>query len=146
MTSVLGCGGSRLSSLQELLFEAVPRLLGTTNYLYDGMDATANVVQEVDGAGSTLATFVQELAIDAPLSMLRSSVATYFERDGLGSVTSLSDSSDILANAYTFASFGELVSSTGTVETPFNLTYAQVFSERECVKKKNHLETLKMLL
>lgn len=101
----------------------------TTNYLYDGIEDTANVVQELDSAGNTLARFTQELAVDTPLSMLRSSVAIYFEQDGLGSVTSLSDSSCTLANTYSFGSFGWLISSTGAVNNSAQYAARETDSE-----------------
>jgi hypothetical protein len=43
---------------------------------------------------------------------------SYHEQDGLGSVTSLTNSSGALADTYTFASFGNLTASTGMVLDP----------------------------
>jgi len=46
--------------------------LGTTNYLYDGMDSTANVIAEVDNSGTVLARYVRTSYIDEALSEFRS--------------------------------------------------------------------------
>ena len=43
-------------------------------------------------------------------------------RTALGSVTSLSNSAGVLANTYTYDSFGKLTASTGTIVNPFQYT------------------------
>ena len=92
--------------------------LGTTNYLYDGM----NVVEEVDNAGNLLARYTQSGLIDEPLGMLRSGVTSYYQADGLSSTSSLSNSVGTLANTYTYDSFGKLIASTGAITNPFQFT------------------------
>lgn len=57
----------------------------TTNYLYDG----ANSIEGVDQNGSLLARYEETKNIDEPLAELRSGATSYYEADGLGSVTSL---------------------------------------------------------
>jgi len=99
--------------------------LGTTDYLYDGL----RDIEEVDGSGNVLARYTQGKRIDEPLAELRSTTASYYEEDGLGSVTSLSNSSGALANTYTFDSFGKLTASTGTITNPFQ--YAGRESDQE---------------
>ncbi len=91
---------------------------GTTNYLYDGLRA----IEDLDGSGAVLARYAQGGAIDEPLAELLSTAASYYEQDGLGSVTSLSASSGVLANTYTYDSFGELTASTGTLTNRFQYT------------------------
>jgi RHS repeat-associated protein len=88
--------------------------LGTTNYLYD----VANLLEQVDSSGNALAKFTQEPDADSPLSIIGSGTTSYYERDGLGSVTSLSSSTGSLANTYTFGSFGNLTASTGSLTNP----------------------------
>jgi RHS repeat-associated protein len=88
---------------------------GTTNYLHDG----ANVLEEVDGSGNVLARYVQSAGVDQPLAEVRASTTSYYQADGLGSVTSLSNSSGALANTYTYDSFGKLTASTGTITNPY---------------------------
>jgi RHS repeat-associated protein len=90
----------------------------TTNYLYDG----GNVIEETENAGNVLARYTQEVSVDMPLSMLRSGTGSYYEQDGLGSVTSLSNSAGTLANTYNYDSFGKLNVSTGTLTNPYQYT------------------------
>jgi len=96
--------------------------LGTTNYLYDGKDAGTNVVEEVDNAGNMLSRYTGSGLVDDPLSTLRAGTTSYYQADGLGSVTSLSSSAGSLANTYTYDSFGKLIASTGAVTNPFQFT------------------------
>jgi RHS repeat-associated protein len=103
--------------------------LGTTNYLYDGTDSNANLLEEMDGAGNVLARYTQQLDVDRPLSMLRSGAISYYEQDGLGSVTSLSNSAGTLVNTYAYDSFGKLTASTGTLVNPFQYTGREFDSE-----------------
>src|SRR5206468_5182591 len=87
----------------------------TTNYLYDGM----NVVEEVDSAGILIARYTQTTSLDEPLAQVRSSTTSYYQQDGLDSVTSLSNSGGSLANTYTYDSFGKLTGSAGALTNPF---------------------------
>jgi RHS repeat-associated protein len=93
-------------------------LLGTTNYLYDGRD----LVEEVDSSGNILARYTQFPSIDQPLAELRSGIASYYEQDGIGSVSALSNSAGALANTYTYDAFGKLTASTGTLLNSFQYT------------------------
>jgi hypothetical protein len=52
-----------------------------------------------------VALYSQGLNVDEPLAMLRSGTTSYYEADGLGSLTSLSNTSGALANASTYNSF-----------------------------------------
>jgi len=98
---------------------------GTTNYVYDG----ANVLEEVDTSGNVLARYVQSSGVDQPLAETRGSTTSYYQADGLGSVTSLSNSSAALANTYAYDSFGKLTASTGTVTNPYRYTGRDFDSE-----------------
>jgi RHS repeat-associated protein len=90
----------------------------TTNYLYDG----TNVIEDVDQNSNVLARYEQTTNIDEPLAELRSGTTSYYEADGLGSVTSLSSSTGALANTYTYDSFGNLTASTGSIANRFQYT------------------------
>jgi RHS repeat-associated protein len=92
--------------------------LGTTNYLYDGY----NVIEDLDNSGNVLARYTQGTHVDEWLAELRSGTSSYYERDGLGSVTSLSNSAGALANTYTYDSYGKVMASTGTLANPFQYT------------------------
>lgn len=91
---------------------------GTVNYVYDG----ASILEEVDNAGSVLARYTQGSGVDEPLAVTRSGVTSYYASDALGSITSLSSSSATLAATYSYDSFGNITSSTGTVANPFRFT------------------------
>jgi RHS repeat-associated protein len=95
---------------------------GTTNYLYDGSDIRANVIEAVDNSGNVLARYTQGPGTDQPLAELRSGTTSYYELDGLGSVSSLSNSAATLANTYTYDSFGKVIGSTGSLVNPFQYT------------------------
>ncbi len=84
---------------------------GTVDYLYDGK----NVIQEVDQSGGTFVKYLQSPGVDEPLTQLRSSTVSYYQQDGLGSVTSLTDSNGGVANTYTYDDYGKLVTSTGMI-------------------------------
>jgi RHS repeat-associated protein len=99
--------------------------LGTTNYLYDGI----NLIEEMDSGGSVLGKYSQGLDTDEPLSMLRSGVSSYFQTDDLRSTTSLSSTAGALAKTYTYDAFGNLTTSTGTITNPFQFTGREVDSE-----------------
>jgi RHS repeat-associated protein len=88
------------------------------DYLYDG----PNLLEEVDNSGNVLARYTQGTAVDESLAMLRSGTANYYEQDGLGSVSSLSNSAGTLAKTYTYDGYGRLTASTGTLTNPFQYT------------------------
>src|SRR5262249_11124672 len=91
---------------------------GTSIYAYDG----DNLVEETNGTGTSVARYSQGPNIDEPLAMLRSGATSYYQADGLGSLTSLSNTSGALANTYTYDSFGNLTASTGSISNSFRYT------------------------
>jgi len=97
----------------------------TTDYIYDG----PNILETVSLSGTVLARYTDSLAIDEPLSELVSGTTSYYEQDGLHSVTSLSNSAGALANTYTYDSYGKLTASTGTLVNPFQYTGREFDSE-----------------
>jgi RHS repeat-associated protein len=99
--------------------------LGTTNYLYDG----PNSVEEVDGSGNILGRYVDSSEVDDQLSELRSSTISYYEQDGIGSVSSLTNSATAVASTYSYDAFGNLTASTGTLTNPFRYTGRDFDSE-----------------
>jgi RHS repeat-associated protein len=100
----------------------------TTNYLYDG----ANLLEEVDNSGSVLAHYTGNTEkVDEHLSELRSGTMSYYEQNGLGSVSSLSNSAATLANTYSYDSFGKLTASTATLTNPLQYTGREFDPETE---------------
>jgi RHS repeat-associated protein len=94
----------------------------TVNYLYDG----PNLLEEVDQSGNVLARYS---GLDEQLANLRSSTTSYYEADGLGMITSLSDSAGALANTYRYDSYGNLLASTGTITNSFQYAGREFDSE-----------------
>ncbi len=90
----------------------------TSVYAYDG----DNLVEETNSSGTAVARYSQGLNIDEPLAMLRSSTTSYYQADGLGSITSLSSGAGSLAQTYTFDSFGKQTASSGSLTNPFQYT------------------------
>ncbi len=91
---------------------------GTSIYAYD----KDNLIEETNGAGAVVARYSQTQTIDEPLAMLRSGTTSYYNADGLGSVTSLSGSAGSLTQTYAYDSFGKQTSSSGSLTNPFQYT------------------------
>lgn len=98
---------------------------GTSIYAYDG----DNLVEETNASGTVVARYSQTQYVDEPLAMLRGGTTSYFEADGLGSTTSLSNASGALAQTYTFDSFGKTTNSSGSLTNPFQYTSRELDSE-----------------
>jgi RHS repeat-associated protein len=94
-------------------------------YLYDG----DNSIEEMDNGGNVVARYARTKTLDEPLSELRSGATSYYQQDGLGSVTSLSNSAGAVAETYTYDSYGKLTASTGTLVNPFQYTGREFDSE-----------------
>lgn len=92
--------------------------LGTTIFIYDG----DNIIEEVNTDGSLMVNYIHYLGTDEPLAILHGATISYYQADGLGSITSLSDSKGNLVSTYEYDSFGNLLASTGSVSNPFRFT------------------------
>jgi RHS repeat-associated protein len=97
----------------------------TSVYAYDG----DNLVEETNSSGTAVVRYSQSLNIDEPLATLRSSTTSYYEQDGIGSVTSLSNGAGALAQTYTFDSFGKTTASSGSLTNPFQYTTRELDPE-----------------
>jgi RHS repeat-associated protein len=98
------------------IYKSSPSFTGI--FVYDGDD----LIETLGPGGTVVSHYTQGQKIDEPLAELRSGGSSYYEADGLGSVTSLSSSTDTLANTYTYDSFGNVTNSTGTLRNPFQYT------------------------
>jgi RHS repeat-associated protein len=98
---------------------------GTSVFAYD-LD---NLVEETNSSGAAVARYTQTENTDELLAMLRSSAASYYEQDGLGSVTSLSNAAGALAQTYAFDSFGKQTASSGSLTNPFQYAGRELDSE-----------------
>jgi len=97
----------------------------TSVYAYDG----DNLIEETNSSGTAVARYAQGLNIDEPLAMLRSSATSYYNADGLGSITSLANGSGTLTQTYTYDSFGKVTASSGSLVNPFQYTGREADAE-----------------
>ena len=102
--------------LGRRIYKSSPNFTGI--FVYDG----GNLIETVNASGTEISGYTQTQNIDEPLAELRSGGSSYYEADGLGSITSLSSSTGTLANTYTYDSFGNLTNFTGTLRNPFQYT------------------------
>jgi len=92
---------------------------GTSIFAYDGKD----LIEETNSSGGVVARYAQSAdKVDEPLAMLRSGTTNYYNADGLGSITSLSNAVGALAQTYTFDSFGNQTASSGSLVNSFRYT------------------------
>ena len=98
---------------------------GTSVYVYD----QDNLIEETNASGGVVARYTQTDSIDEPVAMLRGGATSFYQADGLGSVTSLSNSAGALAQTYTFDSFGKQTASSGSLTNPFQYTGRELDSE-----------------
>jgi len=91
---------------------------GTTYYLYDLED----ILMELDEDRVQQARYIHGPGIDEPISMHRGGNAFYYQFDGLGSVTSLSDVSENVIALYNYDVFGNILEETGSVVNPYKFT------------------------
>jgi RHS repeat-associated protein len=98
---------------------------GTSIYTYDWN----NLIEETNSGGAVVARYSQTEDVDEPLAELRSGGTSYYEADGLGSITSLTSSAGTVANTYRYDSFGNVVNSTGTLSNPFQYTAREFDTE-----------------
>ncbi len=97
----------------------------TSIYAYDA----DNLIEETNAAGAVVARYAQTQKIDEPLAMLRSSTTSYYQADGLGSVTSLTNAAGTAAQNYTYDSFGNIIATTGSLVNSFRYTGREWDSE-----------------
>jgi len=98
---------------------------GTSVFAYDH----ENVIEETNAGGGVVARYAGTQSTDEQLAMLRSGTTSYYEQDGLGSVTSLSNTAGALAQTYTFDSFGKQTASSGSLTNPFQYAARELDSE-----------------
>jgi RHS repeat-associated protein len=91
---------------------------GASIFAYDGDD----LIEETNSSGAVVARYSHGRNIDEPLAMLRAGATSFYNADGLGSVTSLANAAGSLAQTYTFDSFGKQTNSSGSITNPFQYT------------------------
>jgi RHS repeat-associated protein len=98
---------------------------GTTIYVHDGQ----NIIEELNGTGGVQERYTYGPGIDEPLVGQRQPKIFFYEADGLGTVTSLTDPTGAVAATYTYDSFGFLTNSTGSATNWFRYTARQFDSD-----------------
>ena len=106
---------------------------GTSVYAYDG----DNLVEETNVTGGVVARYSQGLNIDEPLAMLRAGATSFYNADGLGTITALANGAGALAQTYTFDSFGKQTASSGSLTNPFQYTAREVDTETNLYSLRN---------
>jgi len=89
-----------------------------TTYFYDG----PNIITEYNGNGNVKNAYLHSLAIDDPLAVQQGGQIYYYHKDGLGSITEMTDASGNTIINYRYNSFGEIISQTGNLNQPFTFT------------------------
>ncbi|MBI4379503.1 MAG: hypothetical protein HY578_10450, partial [Nitrospinae bacterium] len=90
----------------------------TTYYLYDNED----IIKEYNHKGKVTARYVHGLGIDEPLAIEQKGKVYYYHADGLGSVTTLTDSRGKVVQRYDYDSFGNLKRHGHKVKQPYTYT------------------------
>jgi RHS repeat-associated protein len=98
---------------------------GATLYVYDG----DNILEELTATGALGERYTYGPGIDEPLVGQRQPKIFYYEADGLGSITSLTDPTGAVAATYTYDSFGFLTNSTGSATNWFRYAARQFDSD-----------------
>jgi RHS repeat-associated protein len=87
----------------------------TTIFVYDA----DNLIETVNSSGGVVARYTQTARVDEPLAMQGGSTTSYYEADGNCSITSLSNTSGVLAQTYTYDSYGNQTASSGSLTNFF---------------------------
>jgi RHS repeat-associated protein len=95
-------------------------------FRYDGQ----NLILEMNANDSILANYTFGLGVDDPRMMNRTSKKYYYTKDGLGSVSALTDSTGSIVHEYKYSVFGEIAEETrDSVENPFSFTAREMDKE-----------------
>ena len=84
----------------------------TVNYLYDGW----NVGAEIDSTEAVKQTYLTGMTLDDVFGMSQGGTAYYYLKDGLGSVTGISDSTQQIVKEYAYDAYGSVTEQTGSVD------------------------------
>jgi RHS repeat-associated protein len=91
---------------------------GTIYYLYDLED----ILMELYAGGVQQARYTHGPGIDEPVSIHRNGNTSYYQFDGLDSVTSLTDASENVVAAYKYGAFGTITEETGNLINSYKFT------------------------
>jgi RHS repeat-associated protein len=94
----------------------IPLATETTRFVYDGAD----VVRDLDGAGSAVADYLNAPSIDNKLRQTVSGTASYFIQDHLGTTRGFADASGNGTSSLSYDAFGNIAS--GSAPTRYTYT------------------------
>jgi RHS repeat-associated protein len=97
----------------------------TSIFVYDD----DNLLETVNASGNEVSGYTQGFGLDELLAVERGSAVDYYEADALGSVTSLTTSTGSISQNYSYDSFGNLSSSTGTIRNYFQFAGRELDTE-----------------
>ncbi|MDD5491994.1 MAG: polymorphic toxin type 44 domain-containing protein [bacterium] len=89
-----------------------------TRYIYDGED----IIQELDGNNQIVSTYTHGPGIDEPILVEKNGEKYYYVSDGLGSITALVDQNGNVTKTFRYDSFGNILSTTGSLTQPYTYT------------------------
>jgi RHS repeat-associated protein len=121
-----GSGGTvtfKYDPLGRRIYKQSPS--ATSIFLYDG----DNLTETTNAGGTEITANAQGLNIDELLAIKGSSGTDYYEADGLGSVTSLTAPAGTVAESYAYDSFGNTMSSSGSLANSFRYTAREFDAE-----------------
>lgn len=98
---------------------------GSTTFVYDGAD----LVEETDSIGGLTARYSFAGGIDEPLAAYRGTSSAFYEADGIGSITSLTNPAGAASDSFAYDSFGTPTASSGTFLQPFRFTGRELDTE-----------------
>lgn len=75
----------------------------TTHYIYD---VNYRIIEERDNSEALVATYTYGVGMDEPLTMERGGQIYYYHRDGLGSITEVSNSVGVIVERYEYDVYG----------------------------------------
>ena len=93
-----------------------------TEYLVDKNRNYAQVLEEQDGSGGLIVSYVYG---DDLISQERTGMASYYHYDGLGSTRVLTDDVELATDTYCYEAFGSLLDSTGSTKNNYRFTGEQ---------------------
>lgn len=94
----------RLEKKVSTFIDNVSKVVGTWQFLYDGINIAAEYF--TDSGGTTTTYYVHGPGMDEHLAMERGGTYYYFHADGLGSITAITDGTATPVQTYSYDSFG----------------------------------------
>ncbi len=102
-----------------------------TWFLYDLMKGLPDVIGEYDGGWALVRGYTHGYDVDEVISVRKGGNSYYYFKDALGSVTSLTDNSEVSVNAYEYNAFGNVINKTVIIANPYGFTGRILDSESE---------------